>query len=76
MPVAPPELTAELTVGAEGLKAAREAVAALAREAGPDTLSVAGDRGEVLRAVSAAVEAALDAGAEDVRVRFESTPVA
>jgi UDP-N-acetylglucosamine 2-epimerase len=76
MPVAPPELTAEVTVEGEGLAAVREAAGALAREAGPDTVSVAGDRAEVLRVTSAAVEAALDAGAEGVRVRFEPTPVA
>ncbi len=60
----------------EGLPAARDAVGALARDAGPDTLSVAGDRAEVLAAATAAVDAALDAGADAVRVRFEPSPVA
>jgi len=74
MPVPRPELSAEVTVdGDAGLAAARDAGAAsgLARDAGPDTLSLAGDRDAVLRAALAAVEAALGAGAERVRASFE-----
>ena len=73
MPVAPPELTAEITVrgSAEGV---REAAAAtgLAREAGPDAIALGGDRDSVLQGLVRVVEAALDAGARDVRVQLEA----
>ena len=59
--------------GADALAAARQVGGAtgLAREAGPETLALAGDRGPVLEASLRAVEAALDAGAERVQASFE-----
>ena len=59
--------------GGEGLAAALEVGGAsgLAREAGPETLALAGDRGPVLEAALRAVEAALDAGAQRVEASFE-----
>jgi hypothetical protein len=74
MPVPPAELTAHFTV--EGPDEARAAAAGaggrLAREAGPGELMLAGARGEVLTALTAAVEAALDAGAHGLDVKLEA----
>ena len=44
----------------------------LAREAGPDTTMLAGERGEVLEATMKVIEAALDAGARTVEVKVEA----
>ena len=70
------EITAELTIVApegtqESLAAAREMAGAsgLAREAGPETILLAGVRREVLEAITKTTEAALDAGAEAVEVK-------
>ena len=76
------ELTAELEVDTspeaerspeEQIRAARSTAGAsgLAREAGPETLVLAGGREEVLEAVTKVVGAALDAGARGVGVRVE-----
>ncbi len=77
------ELTAELRVVATGragepseeqVEAARRVAGGtgLAREAGPETILLAGDRREVLEAAMEIVEAALDAGAHTVEVRVET----
>ena len=44
----------------------------LAREAGPDTIMLAGEREEVLEATMKVIEAALDAGARTVEVKVEA----
>ena len=44
----------------------------LAREAGPETTMLTGDRREVLAAAMEVVEASLDAGAHAVEIRFEA----
>jgi hypothetical protein len=44
----------------------------LAREAGPETVVLSGGRREVLEAVTAVVNAALDAGAREIEVRVEA----
>jgi uncharacterized protein YqgV (UPF0045/DUF77 family) len=79
MPVSPAELIVEFNVEPflrgqkdprtqiEAAKAAAED-SGLAREAGPESLSLAGGRAEVLRALFKAMEAALDAGAKSVHV--------
>ena len=76
MPVPPAELTAHFRAeGPEGVRAAvLEAVqpSGLAREAGPDELMLAGPRGEVLEALTAAISAALDAGASALDVKLEA----
>ncbi len=43
----------------------------LAREAGPAALVLAGGRSEVLAAATKVIEAAMDAGAREVRVKVE-----
>ncbi len=54
--------------------AAKEAAGAsgLAREAGPDTVMLAGSRAEVLRAMAETLETALDAGAKAVEIKVEA----
>lgn len=56
------------------IEAAKEAAgeSGLAREAGPETIVLAGSRGEVLRAAMEVVDAALDAGAQAVEVKVEA----
>lgn len=56
------------------IKAAKEAAgeSGLAREAGPETIMLAGNRDEVLQATMKVVEAALDTGAEAVEVKVEA----
>lgn len=56
------------------VEAAKEAAGAsgLAREAGPETIVLAGGREEVLQATMKVVEAALDAGAGAVEVKVEA----
>ena len=77
------ELTAELKVLAsadserapkEQVEAARRAAgdSGLAREAGPETTALAGERSEVLGAVLKVIEASLDAGAQAVQVNVET----
>lgn len=77
------ELTAELKVvpsdrakkpPEEQVAAARGAAgeSGLAREAGTETLVLAGGRREVLEAAVKVTEAALDAGAHTVEVRVEA----
>jgi len=77
------ELTAELKVLAsagserapkEQVEAARRAAgdSGLAREAGPETTALAGERSEVLGAVLKVIEASLDAGARAVQVNVET----
>ena len=77
------EVTAELKVvpSSEAERAPREQVGAakeaaggsgLAREAGPETIVLAGGRKEVLAATTEVVEAALDAGAHAVEVKVEA----
>jgi uncharacterized protein YqgV (UPF0045/DUF77 family) len=76
VPVPPAELTAHFTLqGPEAARAAaRDAAAAsgLAREAGPKEMALTGSRAEVLAALREVVEAALDAGAHQLDVRFEA----
>ena len=72
------ELTAELKVltsGGDGpVEAAKTAAGetGLAHEAGPETMVLAGERREVLDAVTRVVEAALDAGAGGVELKIEA----
>ena len=68
-------LSAELTVPAEQLDAARRAAGdtGLARESGPESTLLAGRRQEVLDATVKVIEAALDAGAHAVEVKVEAT---
>ena len=78
------EISAELRIipSSQGEKAPREQIEAGMRaasdsglsthEAGPDTTALAGRRGEVLDAVREVIEAALDAGAREVRVNLEA----
>lgn len=77
------EVSAELTVmpseraekpPREQVEAAKAAASetGLAREAGPETLVLAGDRREVLRATMEVVEASLDAGADAVEIKVEA----
>ncbi len=75
------ELTAELKVlpsGEDDSRAQVEAAKAaagetgLANEAGPETMVLAGERGEVLEAVTRVVEAALEAGAGGAELRIEA----
>jgi uncharacterized protein YqgV (UPF0045/DUF77 family) len=76
------EISAELTVvtSREAEKSPREQIEAakrvasdsgLAREAGPETTVLSGERSEVLEATRKVVEASLDAGAHVVRVKVE-----
>ncbi|QIN83915.1 hypothetical protein GBA63_15640 [Rubrobacter tropicus] len=75
------ELTAELKVLPSGEDEARAQIEAartaagetgLAREAGPETMILAGGRKEVLAAATRVVEAALDAGARGAEVVVEA----
>jgi uncharacterized protein YqgV (UPF0045/DUF77 family) len=77
------ELTAELKVLAsaesekapnEQMEAARRAAgdSGLAREAGPETMALTGERSEVLEAMRKVIEASLDAGAHAVQVNVET----
>ena len=77
------ELTAELKVLAsadaertpkEQIEAARRAAgdSGLAREAGPETTALSGERSEVLGAVLEVIKASLDAGAHAVQVNVET----
>jgi hypothetical protein len=74
MPVAPAELTAHITIAGpeDARRAALEAAAALAVDAGPGELALSGARDAVLGALRAAVAAALDAGARRFDVRLEA----
>ena len=75
MPVPPAELSATFTVTEEAAHAAGRAAAApsgLARDAGPHDTLISGARADVLAALDAAIEAALDAGARRVDVRLEA----
>ena len=74
MPVPPAELTAHFTIDGpeEARRAALEAAAALALDAGPGELALSGARDEVLDALSGAVVAALDAGAHRLDVTLEA----
>ena len=75
------ELTAELKVLPSGEGVSRAQVEAakaaagetgLAHEAGPETMVLAGERREVLDAVTRVLEATLDAGAGGVELRIEA----
>lgn len=74
MPVPPAELTAHFTIAGPGgaHRAALEAAADLALDAGPDELALSGARDAVLGALGDVVAAALDAGAHQLDVRFEA----
>jgi hypothetical protein len=74
MPVPPAELTAHFTIGGpdEARRAALEASAELALDAGPGELALSGSRAAVLGALGDAVVAALDAGAHQLDVRLEA----
>jgi hypothetical protein len=76
MPVPPAELTARFSVDGpdDALAAAREAAAPskLVRDAGPGELALTGPHGEVLEAFTAALAAALEAGATGLKARFEA----
>ncbi len=74
MPVPPAELTAHFTIAGpeEARRAALDAAAELALDAGPDELALSGARDEVLEALNSAVAAALDAGAHQLDVRLEA----
>lgn len=58
----------------EQVEAARRAAgdSGLAREAGPETMVLAGGRREVLEATMRVLEASLDAGARAVEVKVEA----
>ncbi len=77
------EISAELTVittteaersPQEQVEAAKQAASdsGLAHEAGPETTVLAGERSEVLEAMSRVIEASLDAGAQAVQVEVEA----
>ena len=78
------ELSAEVRVvpSSHGEKPPREQVEAVMRaasdsglstlESGPGTTALAGGRSEVLDTVRKVIEAALDAGAEEVRLKVEA----
>jgi uncharacterized protein YqgV (UPF0045/DUF77 family) len=68
-----PPLETEKAPG-EQVEAAKRAAgdSGLAREAGPETIVLAGGREEVLQALRRVIEAALDAGASTVEVRVEA----
>lgn len=77
------ELSAELKVvpSSRAERSPREQVEAvqraagdtgLAREGGPETTVLAGGREEVLEAVTRVAEAALDAGAREVKINLEA----
>jgi hypothetical protein len=74
MPVPPAELTAHFKIDGpeEARRAAREAAAALALDAGPDEIALSGARDAVLGALGDAVVAALDAGAHRFDVKVEA----
>jgi uncharacterized protein YqgV (UPF0045/DUF77 family) len=71
VPVAPAELTARCTIEGE---AARTAAAAsgLAHDAGPNETVLAGPRADVLSALTAVIEASLDAGARTLEIRLDA----
>jgi uncharacterized protein YqgV (UPF0045/DUF77 family) len=77
------ELSAELRVvpsptgkeaPQEQIEAAKRAAgeSGLAREAGPETTVLAGDRAQVLEALFEAIGASLDAGARTIEVKVEA----
>lgn len=77
------EVSAELKIVAspEAERPPREQVEAgmlvasesgLAREAGPETTVLVGDRAEVLEALFEAIRASLDAGARSIEVKVEA----
>jgi uncharacterized protein YqgV (UPF0045/DUF77 family) len=77
------ELSAELKVIAsptgeeaprEQIEAAKQAAgeSGLAREAGPETTVLAGDRTQVLEVLLEAIGASLDAGARTIEVKVEA----
>ena len=74
MPVPPAELTAHFTIAGpeEARRAALEAAASLALDAGPGELALSGARYVVLGALIRAVVAALDAGAHRLVVELEA----
>ena len=74
MPVPPAELTAHFTIDGpeDARRAALEAAATLALDAGPGELALSGARDEVLGALGDAVVAALDAGAHRLDVKLEA----
>ena len=74
MPVPPAELTAHFTVDGpeDAHRAALEAAAPLALDAGPGEIGLSGARDSVLGALNGAVVAALDAGAHGLDVRLEA----
>ena len=76
MPVPPAELSAHFTVEgpSEAFAAALSSAgpSGLAREAGPAELMLAGPRDEVLAALTAAISAAMDAGAHGLDVKLEA----
>jgi hypothetical protein len=74
MPVPPAELTAHFTIAGpkEARRAALEAAAELALDAGPGELALSGSREAVLETLGDAVVAALDAGAHQLDVKLEA----
>jgi uncharacterized protein YqgV (UPF0045/DUF77 family) len=81
LPVPPAEITAEFTIHPftegriephvrAGIDAAR--ASGLAVEVGPFGTGLSGDRSDVLDALRAVVEAAVDAGARSVHIKVES----
>ena len=74
MPVPPAELTAHFAIAGpdEARRAALQAAAELALDAGPDELALSGARDDVLGALGDAVVAALDAGAHRLDVTLEA----
>lgn len=82
MPAPPAELVAELTIEASSqseesaqqqIETGKRVAAAtgLAREAGPESIILAGSETKVFGALSEVARAALDAGARAVNVRVE-----
>ena len=85
MPVARPEVIAQFTVLPAPLgedephvKAAMDAArsSGLLMELGPDASGLAGDRSDVLAALSRVIDAALGAGARAVELTIEAQEVA
>jgi uncharacterized protein YqgV (UPF0045/DUF77 family) len=71
VPVPPAELTARCTLHAEAARATA-AAAGLAHDAGPDETVLTGPRADVLRALTAVIEASLDAGARTLDIRLDA----
>jgi hypothetical protein len=71
VPVPPAELTARCTIVGE---AARTAAAAsgLAHDSGPDEIALTGPRADVLNALTAVIDASLDAGARTLEIRLDA----